>query len=431
MAKCYVYAWKNINNGKMNIGYKSPNDKEYTYITSLKNNEFWRDYSYGLLKKSILYVGDAENDNVAKSVEWFALKYAVAVKRDKLYNPGNNANRLDESLIPHETKQLVIDYIEGVAEGMSPLEDDEDVEFAVELNRRIKEGEFEIHQVARSEIEKYARNQVRSKDKLIEHIRKIRTQMIEDPQESRNIYGPIVVVVKASGEKLVIDGNSRLAAAENLVGWEMLPVVYINEAEFGETELQRLNNYDLVGLYENKPSKEIKASNSFADLKRNINNYIVRNNFDLSIPSHVDYARQKIYARFGSVCESKQQLNGILTSIIHDFDKEQAQLKYVKNLIQYDDAWVSRHKWNNYNKHKIACVVVKASEAKYMKALGYIQHAMFNEGSSKGAIVFHFVDKRELVDEEDKETSNIEKLKKVIAFHNLPITVEVLPAFDE
>ena len=431
MAKCYVYAWKNTNNGKMNIGYKSPNDKEYTYITSLKNNEFWRDYSYGLLKKSILYVGDAKDDNVAKSVEWFALKYAVAVKREKLYNPGNNANRLDESLIPHETKQLVIDYIEGVAEGMSPLEDDEDVEFAVELNRRIKQGEFEIHQVVRSEIEKYARNQVRSKDKLIDHIRKIRTQMIEDPQEARNIYGPIVVAVKASGEKLVIDGNSRLAAAENLVGWEILPVVYINEAEFGETELQRLNNYDLVGLYENKPSKEIKASNSFADLKRNINNYIVRNNFDLSILSHVDYARQKIYARFGSVCESKQQLNGILTSIIHDFEKEQAQLKYVKNLIQYDDAWVSRYKWSNYNEHKIACVVVKASEAKYMKALGYIQHAMFNEGSSKGAIVFHFVDKRELVDEEDKETSNIEKLKKVIVFHNLPITVEVLPAFDE
>lgn len=431
MAKCYVYAWKNINNGKMNIGYKSPDDKEYTYITSLKNNEFWKDYSYGLLKKSILFVGNESDDKIAKSVEWFALKYACAVKRDKLYNPGNNANRFDETLIPKSTKQLVMDYIEGNSEGICPIEHDEDVDFADELNRRIKEGEFEIHQVARSELEKYPRNQVRSKDKLIEHIRKIRTKMIEEPEEARDIYGPIVVVVKASGERLIIDGNSRLAAAENLIGWEILPVVYINEAEFGETELQRADNYDLVGLNENKPQKEIKAPNTFADLKRNINNYIVRHNFDLSKPHQVDYLRQKIYARFKKLCESKHQLNGILTSILNDFEKTQAQLKYEKNLLQYDEAFQLRHKWEKYGKHDIASVFVKASEAKYMKALGYIQHAMYNEKLTKGAIIFHFVDKRELVDEENKETSNIEKLKKVISFHNLPITVEVLPAFDD
>ena len=40
MSKCYVYAWRNVNNGKMNIGYKSPNGEEHTYITSLKNTEF-------------------------------------------------------------------------------------------------------------------------------------------------------------------------------------------------------------------------------------------------------------------------------------------------------------------------------------------------------------------------------------------------------
>ena len=79
MAKCYVYAWKNVNNGKMNIGYKSPNNQEYTYITSLKNTEFWKDYSFGLLKKNVLFVGDESEENIAKSVEWFALKYAVAI----------------------------------------------------------------------------------------------------------------------------------------------------------------------------------------------------------------------------------------------------------------------------------------------------------------------------------------------------------------
>lgn len=431
MSKCYVYAWKNVNNGKMNIGYKSANDKEYTYITSLKNKEFWNDYSHGLMKKSILFEGNSDQENIAKSVEWFALKYAVATQANKLYNPGNNANRFDESAIPKQTKQLVIDYIEGRSDGLPQTENDSDVNFAENLHARIKRGEFEIHQVPRVEIEKYSRYQVRSKEKLIEHIRLIKTKIIENPEAARKLYGPIIVVVKASGEKMINDGNSRFAATENLPGWDVLPVVYVNESEYGDTETRRQDNFDLVGLYENKPSAEVKAPNTFADIKRNINNYIVRHNFDLSKSHHIDRLRQQVYARFSSVCESKHQLNGVIASILNDYDKTQAELKYEKNLLQYDSAFQERYKWDKYYSKDIACVFAKASEAKFMKALGYIQHAMFNDKLTKGAIVFHFVDKRELVEEEDKKNSNIEKLKRVIEFHNLPITIEVLPAFEQ
>lgn len=429
MTKCYVYAWRNVNNGKINIGYKSPNGEEHTYITSLKNTEFWKDYSYGLLKRSILYVGDAKDANVAKSVEWFALKYAVATAKDRLYNPGNNAAKGEENLIPKSTKQLVIDYIEGKTDAMPLLKKDEDVDFAEQLSDRIQKGEFEIHQIPRVEIEKYSRNQVRTKDKVINHIRNIRTKIMENPTRARELYGPIVVVVKTSGEKMIIDGNSRFAATEGLIGWEVLPVIFINETEFGETDLQREDNYDLVGLYENRAAEEIKEENSWADLKRNIVNYLVRHNLDFSNKYHVDHAREIIYARFLCVCESKQQLNGILKSILNDYEKGQAELKYEKNLISYDDSFSARYLWNNYLSKDIACVMVKASEAKFMKAIGYIQHAMFNDKKEKGAIVFHFSNKSELVTEEKEKW--IDKVKKVINYHNLPITVEVLPAFEE
>ena len=282
MSKCYVYAWRNVNNGKMNIGYKSPNGEEHTYITSLKNTEFWKDYSYGLLKRSILYIGEENESNIAKSVEWFALKYAVATAKDHLYNAGNNGAKGDETLIPKATKQLVIDYIEGRSEAMPLLKKDEDAHFAENLSNRIKNGEFEIHQIPRVEIEKYSRNQVRTKDKVIDHIRNIRTKIIENPTRSRELYGPIVVVVKNSGQKMIVDGNSRIAATEGIVGWEILPVIFINENEFGESELQREDNYDLVGLYENRAAEEIKEENSWSDLKRNIVNYLVRHNLDFS-----------------------------------------------------------------------------------------------------------------------------------------------------
>lgn len=429
MPKCYVYAWRNINNGKMNIGYKSPNGEEHTYITSLKNMEFWKDYSYGLLKKSILYIGNENEANIAKSVEWFALNYAVKTAKDRLYNPGNNANKGEENLIPKFTKQLIVDYIEGKSDGISPLNKDEDADFVEQLSKRIKEGEFQVHNVPRVEIEKYSRNQVRTKDKVIEHIHNIRTKIVENPDRARNIFGPIIVAVKNSGEKMIVDGNSRFAATEGVVGWEILPVIYINESEFGETELQRQDNYDLVGLYENRAPEEIKEENSWSDLKRNIVNYLVRHNIDLSKTHHVDHARQIIYERFLCVCESKHQLNGILKSILNDFDKSQAELKYEKNLISYDERYLEKLKWNKYTSKDISCVIARASEAKFMKAIGYVQHSMFNDKLSKGAIVFHFTSKNELVTEENEKW--IEKLKKVIKYHNLSITVEVLPAFEQ
>lgn len=434
MSKCYVYAWKNVNNGKMNIGYKSPNGEEHIYITSLKNSEFWKDYSYGLMRKSILFVGDSDQANVAKSVEWYALNYATAVAKDRLYNPGNNASKGEESLIPKETKKLIIDFIEGRGEGLSILDFDKDVDFAEKLSARIKSGEFEIHQVARSIIAQYDRHQVRNKEKDLVNISKIKTAILEDPASARKIFGPIIVVVKSNGAKMIIDGNSRFAATENVIGWEILPVVYINESEFGQTELQRQDNYDLVGLYENKPSKEVKSPNTWADLKRNIVNYLVRHNFDLSKSHHVSAARNAIYARFTSVCESKQQLNGILSSILKDFDKKQAELQYEDNLLAYDTAYQQRVKAKYALEDDRSCIFAAVSEAKNMKALGYCQHAMYNDKLSKGVIVFYFNTKGEIVNEnlpEKEGGSWVKKIKKAIEFHNLPIIVEVLPAFEK
>lgn len=427
MSNCYVYAWRNTNNGKMNIGYKSPNGEEHTYITSIKNTEFWKDYSYGLLKRSILFVGTEKQANIAKSVEWYALNYASAVAKDRLYNHSNNASKGDETLIPKEIKQLVVDFIEGRSDGKSLLKADEDVNFVEQLSIRIKTGEFEIHQVPRATIDQYSRNQVRNKEKDLTNISKIKTALIEDPAAARTIFGPIIVVVKSNGVKMIVDGNSRFAATENVIGWEILPVIYINESEFGETELQRQDNYDLVGLYENKAPQEVKAPNTWADLKRNVVNYLVRHNFDLSKSHHINAARSAIYARFTSVCESKQQLNGILTSILNDFEKKQAELQYEDNLLAYDDAYMQRTK-TKYAFEDVACVFAKASEAKFMKAIGYCQHAMFNDKLTKGVIVFYYSNKSEIVDEE-QGAGWIKKLKKVIKFHNLQITVEVLPAF--
>ena len=54
---------------------------------------------------------------------------------------------------------------------------------------------------------------------------------------------------------------------------------------------------------------------------------------------------------------------------------------------------------------------------------------MYSDKLKSGAIVFYFDSKSELVTEEKEK--HIEKLKKIIEFASLPITVEVLPAFAD
>lgn len=136
-----------------------------------------------------------------------------------------------------------------------------------------------------------------------------------------------------------------------------------------------------------------------------------------------------IYDRFEMVCESKQQLNGVLTSILNDFEKERLELRYQKNLITYDDGFFSDYLWNKYEKNDIAAVSTSQSKAKFAEVLGWIFRRMQTVDAKQGAIVLYYASKAELVNDEQEKW--IEKLKETIRFNNLPITVEVLPAFED
>ena len=63
-----------------------------------------------------------------------------------------------------------------------------------------------------------------------------------------------------------------------------------------------------------------------------INNFIVGQKLDLSKPIHVEHARKLIYDRYLIVSGSKKELNGILTTILNNFEKTQAELQFQKNL---------------------------------------------------------------------------------------------------
>ncbi len=202
----------------------------------------------------------------------------------------------------------------------------------------------------------------------------------------------------------------------------------INAIHLNADEETRLSNYDLFGMLENKEDFIVRKTNTDADIKRNINNFLVREGIDLSDPLAVDSARELIYERFSLITEDKKKLNGIFRSILNDFETQQNALKYQDNLIAYDDQWLNNHKVKKYELKGTAAIHATASKAEHAVALGYIVHRMYNVKKKKGAIVLYFKNKNELAIEDQEK--HIDKLRDMINYMQLDITVDVLPAFN-
>jgi len=425
----FVYAWEDVDSRTLNIGLKTPQgESKFTYITSCESPDFWERYSSGKLERTILFVG---SELKAKAAEWFALDFGFKTGR-KFFNLKNNAHITDESILSSKEKEVIVNFLRGEGNGVEFGSSDStkaqrNKDIVKSIADRVEGNKYSIIYVPISEALKWDRSQVRVELDNLSTITKICQRMLEDPERARQTFKPITAVVRKDGSIIVLNGNTRLKSAEKTPGWNEVPVVFINESEFGSTEKIRLRNFTQYGLYMNREEFEIRVTNTKEDLKRNITNFLVEEEIDLSKPIHVDRARQLIYENFDYTCGSKQQLNGILNSILSDYEKNQAELSYQKNLITYDDKFFKDYSWDNYGKKEISTIHATVGEAANAKPLAYICRVMTKEKTEKGAIILHYTSKHELVSEEKHNW--IADLKKTITYMRLPISVDVLPAF--
>jgi hypothetical protein len=431
--KCYVYGFRNIENGMMNIGYKSPRTDKLDYISSISNPQFWEDYYKGKVEKFLLFEGTTSQDDLAQTIEWFGLNYGMSWNKSKFYNKSNNAHCVDESLLTDEHKQLIVDWIESRSDGVKPSDRFvEDKSIVTTIHDSIKSGFYKVVLENIKNALSFDRNQIRVEQIDVNHVRKIKSRFDQNPKDAWDwlLKDPVVVVVSRKKNKIshtVLNGNNRLAAVSKTALKE-IPVVYINETEFGADEETRSANYDLFGLLENKEDFVVRKTNTDGDIKRNINNFLVRENIDLSDPLAVDTARELIYERFTLITEDKKKLNGIFRSILNDFATQQNALKYQDNLIAYDDQSLNNYKMKKYELKGVAAIHATASKAEHAVALGYIVHRMFNVKKKKGAIVLYFKNKNELAIEDQEK--HIDKLRDMVNYMQLDITIDVLPAFN-
>lgn len=260
-----TYGWRNIENGKMYIGYHVTNEQYDGYVFSTDNEEANLAWSYGKLKRSILYRG---KKSIAITLENFLLKSESANKNDKFYNKsvgGGEGCVADFSNLSKKIKQVGLDWIRGIDPVYATATSNIDKSEVKLICQQIKDGKYQIHPAESvAVIRALPRNQVRLN--VIEHDHKeaITERMIDDPAAARKNTSPVIVCVHDNGYMEIIDGNHTVDAAHD-AGWLEVPVIYINYSELKFKQ----ENIDYFGYMMNHQEK-IKKPNNKNDLKQAI-----------------------------------------------------------------------------------------------------------------------------------------------------------------
>jgi len=265
-----TYGWRNIENGKMYIGYHKTSDIDDGYIFSSEFEEVKNAWEWGKLRRSILYVG---SQSVAITLENFLLKHVNANTNDLFYNRsvgGGEGCVKDFSNLIEEVKKIGLNWIEGIDPKIKKIKSKVDKPLMKRIARNIKNQKYKIHEKESVfEISNLSRNQVRLKVHENSHLESILEKMKSDPASARVNVSPVIVIIYSNGKKEIIDGNHTIDAAV-AAGWNKIPVIYFNSSEFDDEQ----SNINYFGYLMNHQEK-LKKPNTIDDLKKAIMDFVV------------------------------------------------------------------------------------------------------------------------------------------------------------
>ena len=267
MFSAIVYGWRNLENGKMYLGFHKTKDIHDGYINSSEDTELQTAWSYGLMQRHILWRGTVAE---CITLENYALKFAKAeLDWDKFYNKsvgGGIGIVKDFSNLTTEMKQIVVDFIHGIDPSPPELEEMEifDLSLVTRVADGVRSGAYQKIPEKTDEIFALPRNQVRMNEIIEEKIEQITDRMREDPASARKNVEPVIICRYEDGSLVIIDGNHTINAAKR-AGWTEVDVVYINFSDF---DFNQAN----VGRFGNEMNHEekVKTPNSSKDCQQAI-----------------------------------------------------------------------------------------------------------------------------------------------------------------
>lgn len=269
--EAYVYGWRNINTGKMYIGFRKSSEIHDGYTFSSEDLELKGDHGLGILHRSILFRGSVSD---AITHERKLLKHADARRSPKFYNKSNGggAGIRDYTTITDEEAKIGIDWINGIDPVyVVDIYNLIDIELVKTILDNVKNKRYQIIETPVADIAKYKQNQVRLMMIDHKHRKEIADYMMQNPVEARKHISPIVVVVDKYGVRWIIDGNHTSGAVQD-AGWLTAPVIFLNTSEFNDVQ----SNIDHFGILANHNPK-MKKSNKAEDCQRAVINLYMNN----------------------------------------------------------------------------------------------------------------------------------------------------------
>ena len=262
-----LYGWRNVENGKMYIGYHKTTDVDDGYIFSTEDEEAHLAWSYGKLERTIIHRG---KQSVCITLENYILKKEQAHKNPMFYNKsvgGGVGCVKDFSNLTKSVMKLAEDWVAGKVVARQTSSSHVDKDEIKALADDIRNGRYKtLHNERVSSIYALPRNQVRFNFVDNDHVSDIADKMRDNPAKARQNISPVIVMVDGNHRE-IIDGNHTIGAAKD-AGWVEVPVIYINASEFKNKQA----NVDYFGYCMNHQEK-LKKPNDNQDLKRAIVNF--------------------------------------------------------------------------------------------------------------------------------------------------------------
>jgi hypothetical protein len=421
----YLYAWLKPEPYTVNMGKKV--SRKTSYVSSASSAEFWNDFNKTDLEHYCIF--ESDDEAVVSAAEWWGLDYGMNVLgKDKFYNKVNNAHRGDQSLVTEEIKQKIVAFYEGK---LKPETNAEELSLGRNIIDKVENGFYPVEQFPVYKLVEMQRNQARA----IQHNVVIESDIVrayaDNPKQVLRDITPATLVKRPDGSLEIVNGHTRIGAASKCKGWNEIPVCIVDESDFGSDDTEIATNILLAGSYANRRSPISAQSNTDDDLMFQMENYLVLQDMDASIETAQPYIREVLTKQFSASAGSKRIASGIITKIFNKYEKQKNEMSISKNMTVYSSSQLRDYCYKNYEKKGIAVVHSTMSSMAHFDPLGFIFHHVshMNTLPKKLAIVLHSRTKDEYV--KGQAAGKVAAMQRVIDGYKLPITIDVLPAFEE
>lgn len=426
------YLITNRETNKKYFGYKPLNKGKSaeSYITSSENPELHEDWANGKCDRYL--IKHSEDIGYVEKLEGFAIEYLISSKPELSYNLKNNGRKGDPKITLSDYDRVNI--MNCVDDNIIPWEtrgEDEIRKLVKDMIQKEADGYYPIEMVPIDEVMSYKSNQVKGEALDQAQITRTVEKMEQYPEQAREVLKPVSVVIKntVNGKVLMIlNGHHTRECVDRARGWNKCPVIFHDESEFGDNEVERLSIYRLFGLQANPKDFVEKKATSKEDCVRDLLQEIELRGLDLSVIDDQERTLEISLSRYGGpdMLGTDTQARGVFTTILNRYNMDQA-VKSVGTVRTYSDPEL-RVRAAKLRNSETSVVVSHFGNAAHAKALGYIIRNMKNENKHKGIIVFHARNREDIVRELQGDDGGwINDTENSIKHMNLDIEVVVLP----